>query len=417
MNNIRSLTVAEYKTHIQWLLKSKIEAISKKDYRFNVPTFVWGPPGIGKSIIPYAISEEQVNLDGTEINLEQFLKLKSEDRPKTRKSFRFIDVRLSQVDPTDLRGVPVYNQKTGIAEFKPFDEILPPDSDIPGVLMLDEFPQATELVQSAAYQLIHDRKIGNYTLPHNIIIIAAGNREEDGGVFFEMPPALKNRFDHIELSTDINSFIDYMYSNNYDENVIAYLMFNKEQDREKIYDFKPEHMNFPTFRSWEKACTKIRYGMNDMIAINDSCGAAIMMDFGSFKDHTRDIPSAFVLVKDKIYFERLDQQLVACQKVGNVILRDSLRENKTDEELWKHFDYFLTLKNPKDKNDDRQEMSILFFTNLKNNFQAFESLNPGYLKAKKTGNIILSKEEEKIDNVYSLVFKRWAILDEIMDNL
>ena len=39
------------------------------------------------------------------------------------------------------------------------------------------------MVQASAYQLILDRKIGEYTLPDGWAIVAAGNRESDRGVF------------------------------------------------------------------------------------------------------------------------------------------------------------------------------------------------------------------------------------------
>ena len=64
---------------------------------------------------------------------------------------------------------------------------------------LDELTAALPSVQAAAYQIALDRKLGEHHLPDNTFVIAAGNREEDYSVAYEMPHALKNRFMHIEL--------------------------------------------------------------------------------------------------------------------------------------------------------------------------------------------------------------------------
>ena len=61
---------------------------------------------------------------------------------------------------------------------------LPDGSIKEGILFLDELNTAAPMVQASAYQLILDRKIGEYTLPDGWAIVAAGNRESDKGVVF-----------------------------------------------------------------------------------------------------------------------------------------------------------------------------------------------------------------------------------------
>ena len=70
-----------------------------------------------------------------------------------------------------------------------------------GVLFLDEITSAPPSVSAAAYQLILDRRLGNYEVPKHWIIVAAGNRQGDRGVTYTMPAPLANRFSHYEVDT------------------------------------------------------------------------------------------------------------------------------------------------------------------------------------------------------------------------
>jgi hypothetical protein len=76
------------------------------------------------------------------------------------------------------------------------------------ILFLDEMNSAAPSVQSAAYQLVLNRKVGTYSLPDNVVIVAAGNREGDKGVTYRMPAPLANRFIHVEME---HKFIDKIF--------------------------------------------------------------------------------------------------------------------------------------------------------------------------------------------------------------
>ena len=135
--------------------------------------FIWGAPGIGKSSIVRQIAE--------------------------RRRMPLIDIRASLLDPTDLRGIPMIQD--GTAVWCP-PSFLPKKSDKPGILFLDEINAAPPLVQAALYQLILDRRVGEYELPEGWRIIAAGNRREDKAVTFRLSSALANRFIHLNLEVD-----------------------------------------------------------------------------------------------------------------------------------------------------------------------------------------------------------------------
>jgi hypothetical protein len=116
------------------------------------------------------------------------------------------------------------------------------------VLFLDELNSAAPSVQSAAYQLILNRRIGKYVLPDNVVMVAAGNRESDKGVTYRMPTPLANRFIHQEMKVDFNSWQTWAVENKIHKDVVGYLSFAKQD----LYDFdaKSASRAFATPRSW-----------------------------------------------------------------------------------------------------------------------------------------------------------------------
>lgn len=196
-----------------------------KAFSHQRPVFLWGPPGIGKSELVADITDE---LGGY-----------------------MIDLRLGQMEPTDIRGIPYYNKDNGKMDWaEPVDL---PSAELAAeypivVLFLDEMNSAAPSVQAAAYQLILNRRIGKYVLPDNVVIVAAGNRESDKGVTFRMPTPLANRFIHQEMKCDFTSWQEWAVHNNIHKDVVGYLSFAKQD----LYDFDPKSASraFATPRSW-----------------------------------------------------------------------------------------------------------------------------------------------------------------------
>ena len=185
------------------------------------PVFLWGPPGIGKSDIVKQIGEDA----GREV----------------------IDVRLALWEPTDIKGIPYYNSDLGKMVWAPPAE-LPVDPESTAIIFLDELNSAPPAVQAAAYQLILNRRVGTYTLPKGVDIVAAGNREGDRGVTYRMPAPLANRFVHLEMKVDFDDFQDWATLNKVHPDVVGYVGFAKQD----LYDFDPKSSSkaFATPRSW-----------------------------------------------------------------------------------------------------------------------------------------------------------------------
>ena len=190
----------------------------------HTPVMLWGPPGVGKSDIIAQVARKH-------------------DAP-------LLDIRLSQMEPSDLRGIP-FRQGDLVEWAVP---AMLPDAERhgeTGILFLDEITSAPPSVSAAAYQLILDRRLGQYEIPPGWAIFAAGNRQGDRGVTYTMPAPLANRFSHFEIELNLDDWAAWAYANGIDERIIGFLRFRPEM----LFDFDPAHnpVAFPSPRSWEFA--------------------------------------------------------------------------------------------------------------------------------------------------------------------
>lgn len=195
----------------------------------HTPVMLWGPPGVGKSRIVAQIA--------------------------ARHGVALVDVRLSQMEPSDLRGIPFRVERR--VEWAP--PAMLPDATrhgASGILFLDEITSAPPSVSAAAYQLILDRRLGEYEVPSGWAIFAAGNRQGDRGVTYTMPAPLANRFTHFEVEPHLDDWVAWAYAQGIDARVIGYLRFRPE----RLFEFDPAraHQAFPTPRSWEFAHHALR---------------------------------------------------------------------------------------------------------------------------------------------------------------
>jgi hypothetical protein len=210
----------------------------------QIPTFIWGSPGIGKSSIVKQIAIKE-GLD-------------------------FIDLRLSLLDPTDLKGIPFFDQINHQALWAS-PNFLPSDSHSKGILFLDEINTAPPSVQASAYQLILDRRVGDYQLPKGWSIIAAGNNESDRGVTYRMPPPLANRFVHLDMEVNFEDWKIWAYQENIDSSLIAFL----HHDPSRLFDFDPSknQKSFPTPRSWEYVDRILKSRVDPLLLMDTISGA------------------------------------------------------------------------------------------------------------------------------------------------
>jgi len=315
----------------------RAEAIQTSLYQLikaQIPVFVWGSPGIGKSSIVKQVALQQ--------------------------GLEFLDLRLSLLDPTDLKGIPFFDQEHHRAVWAS-PSFLPSDPDSCGILFLDEINTAPPSVQASAYQLVLDRKVGEYELPKGWSIVAAGNNESDRGVVYRMPPPLANRFVHLEMEVDFEEWKRWAYRVGIDSTLIAFLHY----DPSHLFAFDPSknQKSFPTPRSWEYVHRILSTGVEGEIlmdlvsgAVGEESATALM----SFRKVMHRLPNIEALLEGSEEPIDEDPLVLFALSAGIVArLQTDLDPQKVDHAL------LVALRLPK-------EFSVMLVKDLQQNNVALE---------------------------------------------
>lgn len=326
--------------------KRAIEHLSKR----KVPTFLWGPPGIGKSSIVAQIAKDR------EID--------------------FIDLRLSLLDPTDLRGIPFFNSKDETAIWAPAS-FLPDGTKEEGILFLDELNTAAPMVQASAYQLILDRKIGEYTLPDGWSIIAAGNRESDRGVVFRMAAPLANRFVHLEMEASVEDWQEWAKSSSIDTSIIAFISYRP--DALFAFSTNSDNKAFATPRTWEYVNEVLISEPDDdllMAMVSEAIGEELAAAFLGFKSVASRLPDI-----DAIFDGKSDEvpQETSALHILCTALTMRVNEDTRSQELNNLLRYTLNLPG---------EFAVMIVQDLRQRDIELDYLNSWVLWIKKFNNLL-----------------------------
>jgi hypothetical protein len=208
---------------------------------------------------------------------------------------KLIDIRLSQVDPTELNGFASLSGDK--ATYKPMD-IFPLVTDpIPKgyngwLLFFDEMTSAAPATQAACYKIILDRLVGNTPLHKNVVMVAAGNKITDGAVVSRTSTALQSRMIHIELAVNKDDWVSWALDADIDHRVISFINFRPDL----LQDFKPNH-NDKTF-----SCPRTWQFLSDLIApythtipdsklplLQGTVGEGAGLEFFTFSEIYRDL--------------------------------------------------------------------------------------------------------------------------------
>ena len=229
------------------------------------PAFLWGPPGAGKSDVVGDVAKS----------------MKMELR----------DVRLNLMDPVDLKGFPVL-RGTGTKQQMAFaaPDFLPTKGK--GILFLDEMNSAPQSVQAAAYQLILNRKLGDYELPAGWAVLAAGNRASDRSIAHAQPAALANRFVHLDFEVDVDDWYAWATEHKISDTTRAFIRFRPEL----LHKFDPttNPRAFPTPRSWVFVDDVAGSGLSpdtEFELIKGSVGEGAGTEYLAFSRMSKDLPS------------------------------------------------------------------------------------------------------------------------------
>ncbi len=235
------------------------------DPRLVAPLMLWGPPGIGKSDLIRTLCEEH--------------------------GWGFVDVRLAQRDPVDLRGLPVPSGDT--VRWLPSSE-WPRDATSRGILLFDELTAADRTLQVAAYEILLDRRLGDtYSVPRGWLVCGAGNRAEDASVSVPMSAALANRFLHLDLGADLAAWTAWARTNGVRDDVIAFLRARPAL----LLDMARSDLQrgWPSPRSWARVSSFLEASA-DLSRAAERAGLAGLVGEGAavelmaFREATRGLP-------------------------------------------------------------------------------------------------------------------------------
>lgn len=234
------------------------------------PAFIWGGPGIGKSSVVRQLAHEL--------------------------GLALRDIRALLLDPVDIRGLPYLGpdgrSKWAVPDFLP--------SDGAGILFLDELNAAPGMVQAAFYQLVLDRKLGEYTLPDDWVVVAAGNRETDRAQTSRMHTPLRNRFVHLEFEVDMEAWSEWAINADIRPEVIAFIRFRPQL----LSSYDKDAHAFASPRSWEFVSQILKSAPDRGIEhelFSGAVGNAAATEFSGFLRMFRELPNIDAILLNPTY--------------------------------------------------------------------------------------------------------------------
>ena len=265
----------------------------------NIPIMLWGPFGIGKTQGLYQWANEH--------------------------NYIVIDVRLSQVEPVDLRGIPFKDAETGRTMWAiPSMWPDPDDHTTQYIVFFDEINHGDQSTLSASFQAIQERMLGEYKFPDGCRFAAAGNRAKDRTYANELPTALKNRFIHLEITSSYEGFTEHAIKAGFHPLVVGFSRFKPKAINEAIehgntdeeYNRVAEvltHNAIATPRTMEMV-SKLLYAATDPKTnqidydsirplINGAIGEETAVKFHGYAQFYKDLPDIDKLIKNPSNFD------------------------------------------------------------------------------------------------------------------
>lgn len=244
----------------------QIEPLIPQLWKAGITPFLHSSPAIGKSSL------------AKQLALQYDLKV--------------IDLRLTELDPTDLSGLPYF--KDGKSSFLPFDTFPLTDTPIPDgyqgwLLLLDELNSAPQSVQAACYKLILDRMVGQHKLHDKVVMIACGNLETDNAIVTPLSSALISRFAHFDIELNVDDWLEWASKAGIDYRITAYINFKKTS----LYTFKPEVTSpYASPRTWEMVSKVIKdIDEPSQLLVSSLIGDGVAMEFVNYLKLYQDLPT------------------------------------------------------------------------------------------------------------------------------
>ena len=279
----------------------QLEYLTGVHHKAKIPMFVWGATGIGKSESIAKSARDLAKQHHREF--VEWNKISRDEKRKIEKNidkyFILMDIRLSQMDPSDLKGLPGLDGD--VCDWKvPYWLHIITIKGAMGITFFDEINLAPPSIQAAAYQLILDRSLGEVSIVDGVSLISAGNRVEDKVNVFDLPIPLQNRFTHVTLEppriTDNpnKGWTKWALDSGVDSRIVTFL-----QSRPSLLNQLPKtgsnERAFPTPRSWGKYCSALikdipTSQLNTLhMLVSCAVGGAAASEFTSFMKFQKKI--------------------------------------------------------------------------------------------------------------------------------
>ena len=215
------------------------------------------------------------------------------------------DLRLTTIEPQDLRGLPYYDHATAkTVWYRPEDL---PDTDRPAILFLDELTAAAPSLQPTVYGLLQERRVGRHLLPPSVMIVAAGNQVEDGAIAYDMGTALSDRLIHMIVQASADDWLaNYAVAAGIHPTVAAFIRTRPDLLETTESSLRRGQMIACTPRSWTRV-SRIMDNIADrairQVMIAGTVGAAPAAEFALLADEI----SATVRIDEMLATPRADR--------------------------------------------------------------------------------------------------------------
>jgi len=240
--------------------------------------FIWGRFGIGKSAIIKQVAQDKAQAQNK--IFKEWNKSTAEEKEEMfnnpTKYFVLVDIRLSEYDSSDIKGLPIFADNKKAIEFKiPYWSLYLEQEESDGILFFDEINLASPLVMSSCYKIIYDRIVNDGKINNNWLILGAGNTTEDRAYTQEVAPPLRDRGGEVELigSNGEDWIKNFAIPNKILSQIIGYINY-KESSLYNV-DFNDEQ-KYTTYRGWERLSTLLKnVNKKDYETIELICTSAI----------------------------------------------------------------------------------------------------------------------------------------------
>ncbi len=274
---------------------------------------------------------------------------------------KVIDLRLAQMEPGDLIGLPRTDPETQrTLWYAP--EWWPKDGE-KTIVFFDELNRAPVDVRQAVFQVLTEYKMHTHVLPKDTFLVAAINPDDGGKMNYQVEqfdPAMVNRMCFISMEPDVQQWVNWATAAGLNEMVIKFIAVNGAM----LYTGN-ETGPFPSPRSWHKVSDLMNAGAilshSQSEVISGLVGDKTSISFIRFLDKSykkpvsgKEVLESFPKFKEKIQKQRNDENFVTITELVG-LLGDGAKLKK--DQLANVTDFALSIK---------QEEKMAFLKKLPN---------------------------------------------------